>query len=224
MSNHRTSLAQAAIAAFAILSAGVALAQVTTTTAVTTSGTTSRSNAPTAAQLSDSFSASVGSRAAAATLIEGMRAGKDVRMADVTVSGTGKTMGYGNVNIALSLAKADAGTTATTTGFLSSLDKVMDMRASGAGWGQVAKDLGFKLGDVVSASKAPDASAKAGPAERPGKSNSNGDAAKANTQGHGMAGMAGAPGAGNGGNAGNGNAGGGGNGGGGGGGGGGGRK
>jgi hypothetical protein len=53
------------------MSAFSAPAQVTTTTAVTASSSTSGST-PTPARLSDNFSASVGSRAAAATLIEGM--------------------------------------------------------------------------------------------------------------------------------------------------------
>ena len=214
MLNRKSKLARAAIVAFACVSTFGGLVQASTTTAVTSSSMSSNST-PSADQLADTFSASVGSRTDAATLIEGMRAGKDVRMADVTVSGTGKTMGYGNVNIALSLAKADAGATATTKGFLSSLDKVMDMRASGMGWGQIAKDLGFRLGEVVSGSKTPNSSSKASHSAKSDKSDKPGsvaDAGKANGQGHGVAG---GQGAGSNGNGGNGNAGGGGNGGGG---------
>ena len=204
MFNHKTRLVHAAIAAFAFMSTGSAPAQVTTATTVPGSSTTS-STTPAAEQLSDTFSASEGSRAAAATLIDGMRTGKDVRMADVTVSGTGKTMGYGNVNIALSLARADAGTSATTKAYLSSLDKVMDMRAGGMGWGLIAKDLGFKLGEVVSTSKAPDSSMKAGQATRSDKSNNMPNAGTANGHGHGVAATAGGPGAGSNGHGGHGN-------------------
>ena len=190
MFNRKSRLAYAAIAAFAFISTFAGMVQASTTTAATAS-ITSSSSTPTADRLSDTFSAPVGSKTDAAALIEGMRAGKDVRMGDVTVSGTGKTMGYGNVNIALSLAKADAGVTATTKGFLSSLDKVMDMRASGMGWGQIAKDLGFKLGEVVSASKTANSSSKASNSAKPDKSTSVADAGKGNRQGHGAAGTAG---------------------------------
>lgn len=222
MLNRNSKLPFAAIAAFTFVSTFAGLVQASTATAVTTSSSSSNSTL-TADRLSDTFSASVGSKTDAATLIEGMRAGKDVRMADVTVSGSGKTMGYGNVNIALSLAKADAGATPTTRGFLSSLDKVMDMRASGMGWGQIAKDLGFKLGDVVSGSKTPNSSSKASHSAKTDKPNTVADAGKANGKGHGVGGTAGGQGVGSNGNGGNGN--GGGNGGGGGGGsGGGGRK
>ena len=215
MINRNNKLAYAAFVVLTFVSAAE-LVQASTATADTTSSTSSNSN-PTADRLSDTFSASVGSRTDAATLIEGMRADKDVKMGDVTVSGTGKTMGYGNVNIALSLAKADAGATPTTKGFLSSLDKVMDMRASGMGWGQIAKDLGFKLGDVVSGSKTPNSSSKASHSVKTDKSNTVADAGKANGKGHGVAGTDGGQGVvsngGNSGNGGNGNAGGGGGGG-----------
>lgn len=218
MINRNNKLAYAAFVVLTFVSASAELVQASTATADTTSSTSSNSN-PTADRLSDTFSASVGSRTDAATLIEGMRAGKDVKMGDVTVSGTGKTMGYGNVNIALSLAKADAGATPTTKGFLSSLDKVMDMRASGMGWGQIAKDLRFKLGDVVSGSKTPNSSSKASHSAK--TDNTVADAGKANGKGHGVAETDGGQGVGsnggNSGNGGNGNAGGGGNGGGGGG-------
>jgi len=82
-----------------------------------------------------------------------MRAGQDVTQKGVTVSGTGTTMGYGNVNIALSLATAQAGEDTTTKVFLTALDQVVDMRARGMGWRQIAKDLGFNLGQIVSGSK-----------------------------------------------------------------------
>ncbi len=80
MFNHKTRLVHAAIAAFAFMSTGNAPAQVTTVTAVPGSSSTSSTTSSTtsaAEQLSDTFSASVGSQAAAATLIEGMRTGKD---------------------------------------------------------------------------------------------------------------------------------------------------
>lgn len=84
---------------------------------------------------------------------------------------TGK-LGYGNVNIALALAQDDLaklGITDPTTdeieaalnggavtladGSTQNLQGVLALRAQGEGWGQIAHTLGFKLGDVVSASK-----------------------------------------------------------------------
>lgn len=78
-------------------------------------------------------------------------------------------MGYGEVNITLSLAQAllDAGaypdlqsaltgipTTVTNpdgTTTTTSSGGVLAMRADGMGWGQIAKELGFNLGALVSA-------------------------------------------------------------------------
>ena len=84
---------------------------------------------------------------------------------------TGK-LGYGEVNITLALAKdelAALGITAPTSaeieaalnggtitladGSTQTMQGVLALRAQGEGWGQIANTLGFKLGDVVSASK-----------------------------------------------------------------------
>ena len=197
MFNRKSRLAHTLIAACAFISTFAGLVQASTAAAATASMSSSNT-APTADRLSDTFSGPVGSKSNAAALIEGMRAGNDVRMADVTVSGTGKSMGYGNVNIALSLARADAGAAATTKGFLSSLDKVMDMRAGGMGWGQISKDLGFKLGEVVSTSKTANASSKGSNSAKPDKSTGLVDAGKGNRQGQSTAGGQGVGGKGNG--------------------------
>jgi hypothetical protein len=77
-------------------------------------------------------------------------------------------MGFGNVDIALALAKAsladhgihrptpeqikaalNGGTVTTRSGERVRLPGVLKLRASGMGWGQVAHKLGFKLGDVM---------------------------------------------------------------------------
>lgn len=79
---------------------------------------------------------------------------------------TGK-MGYGNVKIALSLAEAslakaditnptaaevaaalNGGKLVMADGSTVDLKGVLASRASGEGWGKIAKDMGFKLGDV----------------------------------------------------------------------------
>lgn len=84
---------------------------------------------------------------------------------------TGK-LGTGNVNIALALAEnqlsgmgitdptgaeieaaLNGGTVVLADGSSQNLQGVLALRAEGQGWGQIANTLGFKLGDVVSASK-----------------------------------------------------------------------
>ncbi len=153
MLNRKSTLTAVAAAVLALATSFTVLAQ-----------TTTGSN-PTANRLADSYSTSVGlTEPQSKNLIGAMRKGEDITITTTTttttagttsttttVTGTGKTMGYGNINIALSLAKAEAAKTEGT--FLSSLDTVMDRRASGMGWGQIAKELGFNLGQVMSASK-----------------------------------------------------------------------
>ena len=74
-------------------------------------------------------------------------------------------MGYGNIRIALSLAKSQLarqgiteptpqqlqaalmGTSATTS---TTQSGILQMRASGMGWGQIANSMGVKLGTVMS--------------------------------------------------------------------------
>jgi hypothetical protein len=64
---------------------------------------------------------------------------------------TEATLGVGEQTIAQALSEAmvaadDTGETDIDTASAT----VMDMRESGMGWGQIANELGFKLGDVVS--------------------------------------------------------------------------
>lgn len=59
--------------------------------------------------------------------------------------------GWGEISVRMALAqelvKTDPKTYPTMT---EALQKVGDLRAQGSGWGTIAKDLGFKLGPVVS--------------------------------------------------------------------------
>ena len=98
-----------------------------------------------------------GSEDNAKSLVTGLRDGTEVKLSSGTTSTsftspTGK-MGFGNVNIALSLAEASLkqqGITSPTPQQLqSSLTGILDQRASGKGWGQIANSMGFKLGEVV---------------------------------------------------------------------------
>ena len=87
-----------------------------------------------------------------------------------TIANPNGPMGYGEVNITLSMAQAllDSGaypdlqsaltgtettvTNADGTTTTTSSGGVLAMRADGMGWGQIAKELGFNLGTLVSAS------------------------------------------------------------------------
>ncbi len=62
-----------------------------------------------------------------------------------------KRQGWGEISIQLAMARQLAAKDpATYPTFQDALDKVQDSRASGTGYGRMAKDLGFKLGPVIS--------------------------------------------------------------------------
>jgi len=125
------------------------------------------------------FSTFAGSEENAASLVNGLRTGSEITLNDTASAGStgGSTtftpptrpMGYGNVRIALSLAEAQlksegysqptaeqlqtalmgetSGATSQTT---SQSSGILQMRASGMGWGKIANTMGFKLGPVMS--------------------------------------------------------------------------
>ena len=128
-----------------------------------------------------------GSRAGAQALVAGLRDGSDI---ELTYAGTKLTidpptgkMGNGNVNIALALTQASLKDTANPTAqqFQAALSGVLDQRAAGRGWGEIANSLGFKLGEVVRSERAqpeqraahadsrPERAARADRPDRPGK-------------------------------------------------------
>jgi hypothetical protein len=122
-------------------------------------------------QLIEKYERFAGSERNARELVEGLR-----NDSQVDLSKGGKTtsfkpatdkMGYGNVDLALGLAKAslaehgihnptpeqikaalNGGTITTKSGQRVTLAGVLKLRASGMGWGQVAHKLGVKVGDV----------------------------------------------------------------------------
>ena len=128
-------------------------------------------------QLSTRYTTLAGSETNAKSLVTGLRDGTDVKL---TSGGTTTTidpptgkMGYGNVNIALALAQAslkeqgitqptadqlkaalNGGTITDSSGKTVQMSGVLQMRASGKGWGEIAHALGFKLGDIVRSAKA----------------------------------------------------------------------
>lgn len=103
-----------------------------------------------------------GSEDNAKSLVTGLRDGTEVTLSSGTTSTsftspTGK-LGFGNVNIALSLAEASLKqqgiTNPTPEQLQGALLGILQQRADGKGWGQIANSMGFKLGEVVRAEKA----------------------------------------------------------------------
>lgn len=135
-------------------------------------------------KLVDQYTDLAGSEKNAKSLVTGLRTGSTITLEPTSKeekpvsfkSPTGK-MGNGNINIALAIAeKSLSGVTDPTNTDLKSalmggeiktssgtvkLDGVLQMRADGMGWGQIANSLGFKLGEVMRAGKADSASAAA---------------------------------------------------------------
>ena len=130
-------------------------------------------------KLTASFSDFAGSPENSASLVNGLRTGAPITLTDPVVAGgpspnsttftsPARPMGYGNVRIALSLAQAQLASEGITNPTAAELqgalvgktyvgpegttttDGVLQMRASGMGWGRIANTMGFKLGPVVS--------------------------------------------------------------------------
>jgi hypothetical protein len=142
----------------------------------------SRGEGEVALRISADFSAFAGSPENASALVTGLRSGTEISLASGGEGGattftppTGR-MGYGNVYAALALAKQQlagygitqpaaedlraaltGGTITTVNGRTATLSGVLQMRADGMGWGQIARVLGFKLGPVVSAMRSANA-------------------------------------------------------------------
>jgi hypothetical protein len=119
-------------------------------------------------QLIERYTDLAGSKENATSLVTGLRDGKEFTLTEgtSTVTFTPKTgkMGYGNIDNALALAQASLGEDSTPTELKSVLtggtvdnvtyDGILNMRASGMGWGVIAQELGFKLGEVKRADRA----------------------------------------------------------------------
>lgn len=127
-------------------------------------------------KISSSFESFAGSRDNAQSLVTGLRTGSRITLTaegqePASFDPPTRPMGYGNVTISLSLARHQLATqgitdptpsqlqTALTGGDLQAgdrtvtMDGVLQMRASGMGWGQIAHANGVKLGPVVSSVK-----------------------------------------------------------------------
>ena len=124
-------------------------------------------------RLVDKFARFAGSRSNAESLVNGLRNDQEVKLTSTTQGSatfTPKTdgMGFGNVNIALTLARAtlaeqgitrptpqqiqaalNGGTITTSSGKQVRLTGILAQRASGLGWGKIAQANGFKLGELM---------------------------------------------------------------------------
>ena len=128
---------------------------------------------PLAAQNADTlverYAGLAGSEKNAQALVTGLRDSSTIKLDSVTIEPPTPKMGYGNIDNALALAEASLKDidNPTPQQLKSALMGVLDMRADGMGWGQIANSLGFRLGDVKRAERAPERVARAAKPERP---------------------------------------------------------
>ena len=113
-------------------------------------------------QLVKEYSDFAGSEANSRSLVDGLRNGKEVKLTDGKTTttftpATGK-MGNGNVKIALSLAEANLAkrgiTDPTPAQLKAEMTAILNDRAAGQGWGKIAQERGFKVGDLMRSEKA----------------------------------------------------------------------
>ncbi|HJY76626.1 MAG TPA: hypothetical protein VKE95_08335 [Burkholderiales bacterium] len=124
-------------------------------------------------RLVDKFTRFAGSKANAESLVNGLRNDQQVTLTSAqgtTTSFTPKTdkMGFGSVNIALTLAKAtlaqqgitrptpqqieaalNGGTVTTSSGKQVTFTGILTQRANGMGFGKIAQANGLKLGELL---------------------------------------------------------------------------
>ena len=135
------------------------------------SETSTDTDASSTSRLIAQYTSLAGSQQNATSLVDGLRSGSQVTLTSASgqtttfTPATGK-MGYGEVNISLALAEKLMTTNPnlTLSGALmgtSSTQGILQMRASGMGWGQIANSLGFRLGDVMRSAKADAATQRA---------------------------------------------------------------
>lgn len=187
--------------ALGVLGPAAAWAQTTSASATTTAAPSNALD-----KLIAQYTPWAGSPENAKSLVQGLNTGSSVTLASKPGSAPSATtapnatftpatpkLGVGEVNIALSLAKASLsqlgitkptpaqlsaalnGGTVTSATATTSLPGVLAQRQAGSGWGEIAKTMGVKLGAVVSASKtgkehhAKNSHAKSGHADSGGK-------------------------------------------------------
>ncbi len=172
MLNRKNTLTCAAAGAITLATSVAALAQSSATAGANTQSGTSNGANIAVDRLAIHYASLVGSAEQARVLIDGLGSGKAVALGETTFAGSGKTMGYVNINIALALASTyvaanvKAGQEPSALFFFSALDDVLERRTGGSAWGQIAKDLGFNLDQVLSASNTAQVATRAGHSSR----------------------------------------------------------
>jgi len=116
-------------------------------------------------RLIEKYTPLAGSTESSKSLVTGLRDGTEVKLSSsVKFTPPTRKMGNGNVDIALALAQAslkEQGITSPTPEQLQTAligdagsPGILEQRADGKGWGQIAQSLGFRLGEVMRSAKA----------------------------------------------------------------------
>ena len=155
-----------------------------------------RGSATVTGKISSDFTTFAGSSSNSEALVTGLRNGTPITLTSTDAKGvttsttftpaTGK-MGYGNVYTSLALAKQqlagmgiteptaqqiqvalNGGTFTTASGQTTTMTGVLQMRADGMGWGQIAQSMGYKLGPVISGVKSANAQITTQPTTKAG--------------------------------------------------------
>jgi len=161
----------------------------TLTTSIQTldASATTRSPGAVSGKIAGDFQSFAGSSTNSTNLVEGLRTGSAITLTapnqpSATFTPPTKPMGWGNVSTSLALAEyqlaqqgitsptpqqlqiAMNGGTITANGQTVQYQGVLQMRASGMGWGEIAQASGTKLGPVISSVKTQSAAVSTLPA------------------------------------------------------------
>jgi hypothetical protein len=133
--------------------------------------------AQTADTLVERYTPLAGSERNAGALVTGLRDGTKITLGSgasaTTIAPPTQKMGFGNVDNALALTEASLRQQGigepTPEQLKTALTSVLQSRADGKGWGEIANAMGFRLGDLKRAERAPERVARAARPERPEK-------------------------------------------------------
>lgn len=115
-------------------------------------------------QLVERYTDLAGSTQNSTALVAGLRDGSVIKLTSgntiTTIDPPTQKMGFGNVDNALALTQASLEkqgiANATPEQLKMALLGVLDLRAAGQGWGEIAHSLGFNLGELKSAQNRPE--------------------------------------------------------------------
>ena len=115
-------------------------------------------------QLVERYTDLAGSKDNSTALVTGLREGSVMKLTSgntvTTIDPPTQKMGFGNVDNALALTQASLEkqgiTNATPEQLKTALLGVLDQRAAGEGWGEIAHSLGLNLGEIKSAANRPE--------------------------------------------------------------------